>query len=143
MSDSDSMGGSGSDLSGELPPTSARRASGRRRRFQVIGALAVVAVAATVIVGITTAGSRSGTYTGATLTCSTSGQTVFALPAGALEGTFAAVWKTQSNEYFTNFSTGTTWSAATPQWESARFVTVTEKGSASATDTWSIGATCS
>ena len=142
MSDSDSMGGSGSDLSGELPPTSARRASGRRRRFQVIGALAVVAVAATVIVGITTAGSRSGTYTGATLTCSTSGQTVFALPAGAPEGRFTAVWTTQLNQYYTDFSTGTTWSAATPKWEPARSVTVTEKVSAGATDTWSISATC-
>ena len=125
MSDSDSMGGSGSDLSGELPPTSARRASGRRRRFQVIGVLAVVAVAAAVIVGISTSGSRSGSltaaeaaaqYAGATLTCTTGGQTVLTMPGIPTEQTrFEVTWEHQNSET----TTGTFVSMSTARWEVA------------------------
>ncbi len=125
MSDSDSMGGSGSDLSGETPPTSARRASGRRRRFQVIGVLAVVAVAAAVIVGISTSGSRSGSltaaeaaaqYAGATLTCTTGGQTVLTMPGIPTEQTrFEVTWEHQNSET----TTGTFVSMSTARWEVA------------------------
>ena len=151
MSDSDSMGGSGSDLSGELPPTSARRASGRRRRFQVIGVLAVVAVAAAVIVGISTSGSRSGSltaaqaaaqYAGATLTCKNGGQTILTMPSIPTEQTrFEVTWEDQLSETttgtFVAMSTAR-WEVATPVIGSARPTIVTVQQSS----WWSINASC-
>ncbi|CAB5026076.1 unannotated protein [freshwater metagenome] len=155
MSDSDSLGGSASDVSGGTPPTSARRASGRRRRFQVIGVLAVVAIGATVIVGITTSGSRSGTlatdYANATLTCVKKGTTELTLPLKPT-AEFYVSWTAQGADTVGDIisPSGSTMSIDTPQLASsdpksgvnvsATNVTVTQTVG---TDTWSISAACS
>lgn len=127
MSGSESLGGSGSDLSGETPPMNVRRASVRRRRFQIIGVLVVVAVAPTVNGGISTSGSRSGSltaaqakaqYAGATLTCAKTGQTIFTLPSIPTGQTpFEVTWEDQLSETTTNtFVTmnAARWEVATP-----------------------------
>ena len=153
MSDSDSLGGSASDVSGGTPPTNARRAAGRRRRVQVIGVLAAVAIAATVIVGITTSGSRSGTlatdYAGATLTCAAfPGQTVLTLKEfptnvaihvrwdGDPDG-----WVTEINGDYEMSTSMKTWSVDTGTQFGFGLESVTVSQTVG-TDTWSISASC-
>jgi len=152
MSDSDSMGGSASDVSGGTASTNARRASGRRRRIQVIGALAVVAVAAAVIVGITTSGSRSGTlatdYAGATLTCAEGGKTALTLPKAPTNLAIHVRWDGDPDGWVTEInrdyemSTSTkTWSVATETQFGFGLMSVTVSQTVG-TDTWSISAPC-
>jgi len=148
MSDSDSMGGLASDVSGGTPSTNARRASGRRRRFQVIGALAVVAVAAAVIVGITTSGSRSGAYTGATLTCAEGGKTVLTLKNAPTDLAIHVRWDgdpdglvTEINRDYEMSTSTNTWSVATETQFGFGLMSVTVSQTVG-TDTWSISAPC-
>ena len=142
-------GSKGGDMREDLP-TEARRASGRRRRFQVIGVLAVVAIAVTVIVGISTSGSRSGAYTGATLTCAAfPGNTVLTLKEVPTDLAINVLWVGDpdglvseiSQDHWMSNSTNV-WGTQTPYRFGFGLVSVTVSQTVG-TDEWSISAACS